>query len=235
MAAGASRSEAPRALVFDVDGTLIDTLAPMAQALNGLLTSIGRAPWDLARVRDQLSLGLDGLLAAALQAGSGAPARADLGGLQADLLQRYQALAPGEAEDKEKAGRYRLLDIAQRDGMAAMAADWSRGMVYPPRLADAELMQAIQSMIARAGVERFAAQIRALLQRPDRTALLASLRLPTLLLCGHDDSWSPLARHEDMKRLIAGSTLVAVPECGHMSTMERPEAVSAAMIDWMQS
>ncbi len=147
----------------------------------------------------------------------------------------YQALAPGEAEDKEKAGRYRLLDIAQRDGMAAMAADWSRGMVYPPRLADAELMQAIQSMIARAVVERFAAQIRALLQRPDRTALLASLRLPTLLLCGHDDSWSPLARHEDMKRLIAGSTLVAVPECGHMSTMERPEAVSAAMIDWMQS
>jgi pimeloyl-ACP methyl ester carboxylesterase len=73
------------------------------------------------------------------------------------------------------------------------------------------------------------------LQRPDRTALLASLRLPTLLLCGHDDSWSPLARHEDMKRLIAGSTLVAVPECGHMSTMERPEAVSAAMVDWGQS
>ena len=97
MTAGASRSEAPRALVFDVDGTLIDTLAPMAQALNGLLTSIGRAPWDLARVRDQLSLGLDGLLAAALQAGSGPPAHADLGGLQADLLQRYQALAPALA------------------------------------------------------------------------------------------------------------------------------------------
>ena len=97
MAAGASRSEAPRALVFDVDGTLIDTLAPMAQALNGVLASIGRAPWDLARVRDQLSLGLDGLLAAALQAGSGPPAHADLGGLQADLLQRYQALAPALA------------------------------------------------------------------------------------------------------------------------------------------
>lgn len=147
----------------------------------------------------------------------------------------YEALVPGEAGDKEKAGRYRLLETAQTDGMAAMAAEWSRGMVYPPRLADHELMQAIQSMIARAGVECFAAQIRALLNRPDRTALLANLRLPTLVLCGSDDSWSPLARHQDMARLIAGSRVVAVPQCGHMSTMERPQAVSAALVSWLQA
>ncbi|MES2605459.1 MAG: alpha/beta fold hydrolase [Pseudomonadota bacterium] len=147
----------------------------------------------------------------------------------------YQALAAGDAGEREKAGRYRLLEIAERDGMLAMAAEWSRGMVYPPRLEDAVLMQAIQAMIARASVEQFAAQIRALLERPDRTALLVGLRLPTLVLCGSDDSWSPLARHEDMAKLIAGSQLVAVPECGHMSTMERPAAVSAALLAWLES
>jgi phosphoglycolate phosphatase len=95
MTADASNSERPRALVFDVDGTLIDTLAPMAQALNESLATIGRPPWDLPRVRGRLSLGLDGLLAAALQAGGGLPECAALDRLRTSLLQRYQALAPG--------------------------------------------------------------------------------------------------------------------------------------------
>lgn len=145
----------------------------------------------------------------------------------------YEALAPGAAGDREKAGRHRLLEIAQRDGMLVMAQDWARGMVHPARLTDAKLMQSIHSMIARAGVAKFEAQIRALLARPDRTPLLSSLRLPVLLLCGREDSWSPLSRHEEMARLIPGSQLVSVPEAGHMSTMERPEAVTAALQSWL--
>jgi len=147
----------------------------------------------------------------------------------------YEALAPGEAGEREKAGRYRLLDMARRDGMQAMAEDWARGMVHPARLADQPLMEAIYSMICRAGVEQFGAQILALLTRPDRTDLLATLGLPTLVLCGREDGWSPLARHEQMARLIPGCRLVAVPECGHMSTMERPEAVTDALADWLES
>src|SRR2546427_2953013 len=45
----------------------------------------------------------------------------------------------------------------------------------------------------------FAAQIRALLSRPDATDVLTAVRCPTLLLCGREDTWSPLARHKDRK------------------------------------
>ncbi|MEO8306637.1 MAG: alpha/beta hydrolase [Pseudomonadota bacterium] len=147
----------------------------------------------------------------------------------------YEPLAPGEPGDREKAGRYRLLEIAQRDGMLSMARDWARGMVHPARLTDATLMDAIHSMIVRAGLAQFEAQIRALLARPDRTQLLATLRMPTLVLCGRDDNWSPLSRHEVMAQLIKASHLVGVPECGHMSTMERPQAIANAMQDWLES
>jgi len=147
----------------------------------------------------------------------------------------YEALPQGDAGMREKAGRYRLLEIAQRDGMLAMARDWAGGMVHPARLADAALMEDIYTMIARAGAAKFEAQIRALLARPDRTDLLKTLRMPTLVLCGRDDGWSPLSRHEEMARLIPGSRLVGVPECGHMSTMERPEAITAAMLAWLES
>jgi len=147
----------------------------------------------------------------------------------------YQGLAPGQAGEREKAGRYRLLDMARHDGVLAMAKEWAHGMVHPARLGDEPLMDAIHSMIVRAGVAKFEAQIRALLGRPDRTELLSALRLPTLVLCGHDDSWSPLARHEDIVRLIPGSYLVDIPDCGHMSTMERPEAITRALADWLDS
>ena len=147
----------------------------------------------------------------------------------------HEALAQGEAGEREKAGRYRLLEMARRDGMLVMARDWAQGMVHPARLSDAILMDAIHSMIARATVAQFAAQISALLARPDRTDLLDDLRLPTLVLCGRDDSWSPLSQHEDMARRIKARHLVGVPDCGHMSTMERPEAVTEALLDWLES
>ncbi|MGD8341418.1 MAG: alpha/beta hydrolase [Gammaproteobacteria bacterium] len=146
----------------------------------------------------------------------------------------FEGLAFGDRGEREKAGRFRLLEIARKQGMLDMAEEWARGMVHPERLADQPLMNAIHSMIVRGGIEKFEAQINALLTRPDRTDLLANLHLPTLILCGHDDSWSPLSRHEQMAELIKGSRLVDVPDCGHMSTMERPEAITAALTDWLE-
>lgn len=146
----------------------------------------------------------------------------------------FQARPQGEAGEKERAGRLRLLEIARRDGMRAMGADWVRGMVHPARLADRALMDAILDMICRATPETFDAQIRALLSRPERTALLGSIRVPTLVLCGHDDAWSPLSRHEVMAAHIRGAVLVDVPESGHMSTMERPEIVTEALLAWLE-
>ena len=63
--------------------------------------------------------------------------------------------------------------------------------------------------------------------------LLASIRCPVLLGCGRDDVWSPLARHEEMQALLPGSRLVAFEHSGHMVTMERPQAVSEALLDWI--
>jgi len=146
----------------------------------------------------------------------------------------FEALPAGDAGEREKAGRYRLLDIATREGMLAMGREWARGMVHPSRLLDTALMDAIHQMIARAPLVQFQNQINALLQRPDCTALLAQIRVPTLVLCGREDGWSPLARHVDMAQRISGSVLVEVPECGHMSTMEQPQAVTRALRIWLE-
>jgi pimeloyl-ACP methyl ester carboxylesterase len=61
------------------------------------------------------------------------------------------------------------------------------------------------------------------------------IRCPALIVCGREDSWAPVQRHLEMSAAIAGSTFAEIPDCGHMCTMERPEAVSAAMKKWFES
>jgi pimeloyl-ACP methyl ester carboxylesterase len=145
----------------------------------------------------------------------------------------FEPLAPGEAGLKEIEKRHALLAIAKRRGMRAMAAEWARNMVHPDRLGDTALMSSIYDMVARKSPEQFAAQIRALLARPDAGEVLAAIRCPTLVLCGRQDAWSPWSRHEEIARRIANSMLVGIDRCGHMAPMEEPDAVTAALRTWL--
>ncbi|MBC7994737.1 MAG: alpha/beta hydrolase [Rhizobacter sp.] len=144
----------------------------------------------------------------------------------------YHPLAEGQAGETERAGRLALLATARRDGMRTMAREWALGMVHPSRH-NTHSFEAVLDMFERKTPDIFAAQINALLTRPDCGDLLSHIQCPTLLLCGRDDAWSPPARHEHMQQHITGSRLVIVETCGHMSTMEQPEAVNQALLEWL--
>jgi pimeloyl-ACP methyl ester carboxylesterase len=141
-------------------------------------------------------------------------------------------LATGEAGEKEKAGRMALLKMAQTQGMRVMAEQWARGMVHPERIGT-PLWGEVLDMLARGSAEQYAAQIKALLNRPDATPLLPEIQCPTLVLTGQDDGWSGPAQHRAMADAMAHAKLVLVPQSGHMVTMEQPEAVNRAMLDWL--
>ena len=113
--------------------------------------------------------------------------------------------------------------------MAAMARVWVRSMVHPDRLADKPLIDAIASMFARKSVDVYAAQIKALLTRPEAFPVLAQIRCPTLVLCGNEDNNSSPAINREMADAVVGAQLQVVPQCGHMSLQERPEAVNTAL------
>lgn len=141
-------------------------------------------------------------------------------------------LAAGEAGAKEVAGRHALLQVARTAGMRAMGREWARGMVHPDRL-DTPLFDEILAMIERKSPETFSAQIEALIHRPDARGVLSGLRCPTLIACGRQDAWSPLARHEAMQTLCPGSHLAVIEHSGHMTTMEQPAAVTALLREWL--
>ena len=147
----------------------------------------------------------------------------------------YQARASGAAGEEEARKRHALLTLARERGVRAMATAWVQGMVHPARLGDAPLIEAILAMFERKSADVFACQIHALLERPDASDVLASLQVPTLILCGRQDGWAPVAQHEAMQRLAPGSVLNVIEDAGHMAPMERPEAVTGALVDWLAS
>lgn len=144
------------------------------------------------------------------------------------------ALAAGAAGAKEKDGRMALVALAQKSGMRTMGAQWALGMVHPAVLGT-PLFEQILDMLERSSPTQFAAQIHALLNRPDAEGVLPTITCPTLVLTGREDLWSPPAQHQAMAQTIPGAQLCIVEQCGHMSTMEQPEAVNAAFTAWLAS
>jgi pimeloyl-ACP methyl ester carboxylesterase len=126
-----------------------------------------------------------------------------------------------------------LVRLARRHGMAALADEWLPPMMGAPPDRVAQIMPALKAMVQRSTVESFAGQINALLQRPDARVVLPSITVPTLLLSGTNDTWSSLSQHADMQRSVSRSTLVEIAGAGHMSPIERPDAVARALKSWL--
>lgn len=142
-------------------------------------------------------------------------------------------LAAGEAGEKEKAGRMALLKIAQEQGMRVMAQEWAKGMVHPDRIGG-PIFEEVLAMFDRGSAAQYAAQINVLLKRLDAAPLLPGITCPTLVLTGRQDAWASPAQHEAMAAAIPGAQLVVVEDSGHMTTMEQPQVVSAALANWLQ-
>jgi pimeloyl-ACP methyl ester carboxylesterase len=138
------------------------------------------------------------------------------------------AVRPGEAD-----GRQRLLKLSREQGMAALAAAWLPPMMGAPPERQAQVMPELVAMVMRQTPARFAAQVSALLGRPDAESVLATVRVPTLLVSGTADNWSPLAQHEQMRRQLPQATLVAIEGAGHMAPAEQPAAVAQALLSWL--
>ena len=135
--------------------------------------------------------------------------------------------------DGEPQGRVHLLRLALQHGMSALAREWLPPMMGSDAARTAELMPRLTAMFERCSVANYADQNRAMLQRPDALAVLPTIAVPTLLLSGSADIWSPVSQQETMRRRIPHATLFEIHAAGHMAPVERPDAVSLALREWL--
>jgi pimeloyl-ACP methyl ester carboxylesterase len=138
-------------------------------------------------------------------------------------------------DDAELTARRQAPMAKARAGKLIEVADESFvNFVHPDRYGDVALRDVVRAMAEETGVEAFLRQQQAIIARPDSRPTLSAIRCPTLMLVGAEDKGTPPEFAREIAAGIAGARLVIVPECGHLSTLERPQAVTKALVEWMQ-
>jgi 3-oxoadipate enol-lactonase len=90
-------------------------------------------------------------------------------------------------------------------------------------------------MIARQKPQTVEADLLAMRDRPDSTDFLPQIGVPTLVVVGEQDALTPPADSEAMASAIRGARLVQVPGAGHLTPMERPKAIAAALDEFFSA
>jgi pimeloyl-ACP methyl ester carboxylesterase len=143
--------------------------------------------------------------------------------------------APYAETPEQTARRMPLIELAQSGRFAEVPDRLWPVLVHRSRQGDGQLRAINRLMAEETGPDAFVRQQRAIISRPDSTDALRSVKCPTLILVGDADALTPPRLSREMHKLVPHSRLFVVPDCGHLSTIERPEAVNQAMIEWMKA
>ena len=107
--------------------------------------------------------------------------------------------------------------------------------VHPSRRDDSGLRQSVSDMGNDVGPEAFARQLTAIMTRPDSRSTLAWIKCPTLVLTSDQDNTVPNSLSSEMAGGIPGAKLVTIPDCGHLTPLEQPQATADALVEWLRS
>jgi pimeloyl-ACP methyl ester carboxylesterase len=131
------------------------------------------------------------------------------------------------------ADRRKLVQIARTEGVRKVQGLLMPRLVHPARLAEPGLVETAMLMADETGLDAFTRQQEAIIARPDSRPSLAAIRCPALVLVGEEDLQTPPDIAKEIADAVPGAKLVIVRECGHLSTLERPETVNAALHAWL--
>ncbi len=131
--------------------------------------------------------------------------------------------------------RQRVIELAKTGRFADIADIQFPLFVHKDRHGDGDLRRLVRTMAEETGPQAFLRQQQAIIGRPESRPSLAAIACPTLVLVGDGDQLTPPAAAQEIATGIPGSRLHVIADCGHLSPLERPQAVTQALIEWMRS
>jgi pimeloyl-ACP methyl ester carboxylesterase len=136
--------------------------------------------------------------------------------------------APEKAADRE-----REKALIRENKLMALASYSIPRMYYEENLRDCdEKIRETVELCETHDPEGIIASIEGLRTRPDLQSVMTQLPAPLLVIHGDHDTFLPLERVEEMKKLFPKVQYQLIPETGHNSFIERPDATLAALIQW---
>lgn len=140
----------------------------------------------------------------------------------------FHTVRPNEAEQ-----RHGLLALSKSQGIEVLCDRWLPPMLADDSMNNVALVSELRSMVHAAGTETYARQIDALLNRNAALDVLDAIRVPTMVMVGELDTWSPPEQHRTLAAHISGSVLEVVPGVGHMMPAEAAVQCQERLARWM--
>ncbi|TPQ21704.1 alpha/beta fold hydrolase [Streptomyces sporangiiformans] len=131
-----------------------------------------------------------------------------------------------------KKSRGEMADRLLREGMRGYADEVLHKMVAP--YADADVAAHVHRMMTGTPPEGAAAALRGRAERPDYRDLLTRVRVPSLVVVGEDDAYTPASDAQAMHEALPGSTLHIIARAAHMPNLERPDEFNEALAAFLK-
>lgn len=133
-----------------------------------------------------------------------------------------------------KATRFSMAQVAHRRGACAIAELMLPKLLSPSGIQQrTELITKLRNIILGNPPSGIIGDLMAMEERPDASSLARTLNVPTLVVVGEHDIPSPPAEMKELAKLIPGATLKIIPQAGHVSNLENPEAFNQALLDFL--
>jgi 3-oxoadipate enol-lactonase len=133
-----------------------------------------------------------------------------------------------------KRGRDVMATKARKEGARSIAAELVPKLLAPAtREHRPDVVREVTELIERQPVSGIVGALRALRERPDSTPLLGQIRIPVLVVAGEADQITPAVGMQEMARSIPSVQFVLIPDAGHLTPLEQPDVVTAALRDFL--
>lgn len=134
---------------------------------------------------------------------------------------------PDANENKLK--RAAAIDFVRANGVDAFLGPFLKDSVLAPAA-----LPFLREVAAKASPEAVMAALVALAARPDATAGLSKIKVPTAILVGSQDKITPLPLSEAMRSRIPGAELHIIPDAGHFSNAENPSVFNERLTSFLK-
>ena len=142
----------------------------------------------------------------------------------------------GADSPEGRANRRNMLALVDREGPQGVAKEMMPKLLGKTTLETNQTAEAtVRRLIKQQSPVAIRGAINRMMHRPDSTALLATIGVPTLVITGEEDTLIPDQEAEKMAAAIKGSQLVKIPAAGHLSNLEQPDAFNRALSAFLVS
>jgi pimeloyl-ACP methyl ester carboxylesterase len=135
-----------------------------------------------------------------------------------------------------KENRYKAIEQISQNGVTEFNEKFIKNIFHPDSITTkTELVENLSSIVFANSKEIIIAGLTALAERSETCSSLIAISIPTLIICGREDTVTPLGQSEFMRRHIEGSSLKIIDNAGHVSNLEQPEEFNKYLCNFLNS